>query len=124
MSELERPVRGVIVRPDCTYEETVFKQLTDYQKAIDGFITAVRFYSYDGAEVACGYVDDEGLLKRLPLNPLGSAISFLFGNSPYLAGNLIIVGKADAEGYDTDAPDYLLELVRNICDGSKLESDV
>ena len=120
MSDLERPVKGVIVRPDCTYEETVFKQLTDYQKAIDGFITAVRFYSYDGAEVACGYVDDEGLLKRLPLNPLGSAISFLFGNSPYLAGNLVIVGKADAEGYDTDAPDYLLELVRNICDGSKL----
>jgi hypothetical protein len=124
MSELERPVRGVVIRPDCTYEEVVFKQLTDYQKAIDGFITAVRFYSYDGVEVACGYVDDEGLLKKLPLNPLGSAISFLFGNSPYLAGNLIIVGKADAEGYDTDAPEYLLELVRNICDGSRQESDV
>lgn len=121
---MNRPVKGVVIRPDCTFEELTLKELTDYQTAIGGFITGVKLFNFDGKEVACGYVDDEGILKRLPLNALGSAISFLFGNTPYLAGNLLIVGKADAEGYDTDVPEYLLELVRNVCDGSKLDSDV
>lgn len=121
---LERPIKGVVIRPDSTYEVVTLKELTDYQRIIDGFITAVRFYSFEGKSVACGYVDDEGILKRLPLNPLGSAISFLFGNNPYLAGDLIIVGDADEEGYDTDVPDYILKLVENVCDGSKQESDV
>jgi hypothetical protein len=112
---MSKPVKGVVIRPDCSCEEITFKQLTDYQQAIDGFITAVRFYNYDGEEVACGYVDDEGLLKSKPLNPFGSAISFLFGNTPYLAGNLVIVGKADDEGYDTDIPEFLLDLVKSIC---------
>jgi hypothetical protein len=59
-------------------------------------------------------VDDEGLLKGSAMNPLGSAISFLFGNTPHLVGNIVIVGKSDDEGYDTDIPDYLLTLIQNI----------
>ena len=45
---------------------------------------------------------------------MGSAISFLFGNTPYLVGNMVLVGKSDDEGYDTDIPDYLLTLIKNI----------
>lgn len=107
-------VQGVIIKPDGTHVEKVFKQLTDYQDAINGYIEAVRLYDYNGVEVACAYVDDEGLLKQLPLNPMGSAISFLFGNTPYLAGNVVIVGKADNQGYDTDIPEYLSTLIKNI----------
>jgi len=107
-------VQGVIIKPDGTHVEKVFKQLTDYQDAINGYIEAVRLYDYNGVEVACAYVDDEGLLKQLPLNPLGSAISFLFGNTPYLTGNVVVVGKADNQGYDTDIPEYLSILIRNI----------
>jgi len=96
-----KEVQGVIIKPDGTHIEKVFKQLTDYQDAIDG-------------EVACAYVDDEGLPKHLPLNPLASAISFLFGNTPYLTGNVVIVGKSNDEGNDTDIPEYLSTLIKNI----------
>lgn len=113
MSEL-RNVKGIVIKPNGTHLEKVFKQLTDYQDALDGYIEAVRLYDYNGVEIACAYVDDEGLLKQLPLNPLGSAISFLFGNTPYLAGNMIVVGASDDEGYDTDIPEYISTLIKNI----------
>ena len=111
----KKAIKGVIIKPDCSYEEVMFKHLTDYQQGVDGFIEAVRLYNYNGEEVACAYVDEDGLNKKLPLNPLGSAISFLFGNTPYLAGNVIVVGKSDEDGFDTDIPSYLLTLVENIC---------
>lgn len=109
-----KEAKGVVIRTNCTHEERLFKQLSDYQEAIDGFIDAVRLYDYNGNEVACAYVDDEGLLKGLPLNPLASAISFLFGNTPHLVGNMVIVGKCDDEGYDTDIPEFLLTLIKQI----------
>lgn len=115
-------IKGVVIRPDCTYEIKTFADVTDYSNAVEGFITTVPFYNFDGKPIALGYVDDEGILKRLPLNPLGSALSFLFGNTPYLAGNLVIVGNPDDEGFDTDIPEYLLSLTQNVCDGSKLEA--
>jgi hypothetical protein len=110
----QKPVNGVVIRPDGTHTEALFKQLADYQGAIDGWITAVRLYDYNGQEIACAYVDDEGLLKNLPLNPMASALSFLFGNTPHLVGNAVIVGRSDDEGYDTDLPEFILTLVRNI----------
>ncbi len=109
-----KEVKGVVVNPDGTHEVRLFKQLSDYQIAVHGIIDAVRLYDYNGLEVACAYVDDEGLLKNSALNPLASAISFLFGNTPHLVGSVAIVGKSDDEGYDTDIPDYLLTLIENI----------
>lgn len=110
----QSPVQGVVIYTDGCHEQKVFKELTDYQTAIDGYLTGVRLYDYRGNEAACAYVDDEGLLKSKSLNPLASAISFLFGNTPHLVGNMVIVGKSDDEGYDTDIPDYLIALIKNI----------
>lgn len=118
-----KPVKGVIIRTNCTQEEVVLQEITDYQKAVGGFIDAVRLYDYNGEEVACAYVDDEGLLKQKSLNPFASAISFLFGNNPYLVGDVVIVGKTDSEGYDTDIPEFLKTLIANIC-AVKEEADV
>jgi hypothetical protein len=109
-----KEVNGVIIRADGTHESKVFKQLSDYQQAVHGVIDAVRLYNYNGEEIGCMYVDDEGLLKNSALNPLASAISFLFGNTPHLVGDVAIVGKSDDEGYDTDIPWYLLSLIQNI----------
>lgn len=109
-----KPVNGVVIHPDGTHEEKVFKQLEDYQAAIAGWITAVRLYDYNGDEIACAYVDDEGLLKNLPLNPMASALSFLFGNTPHLVGNAVLVGGNDGEGYDTDLPEFITTLIKNI----------
>ena len=113
MTDLKE-VKGVVINADCTHEEKVFKTLRDYTESVDGLIDAVRLYDYNGNEVACAYVDDEGLLKSKPLNPLGSAISFLFGNTPHLVGNIVVVGKSDGEGYDTDIPEFLLSLIKQI----------
>lgn len=111
----QKPVKGVVINTDGTHEVRLFKQLSDYQQVFDGgFITAVRLYDYNAREAANMYVDDEGLLKSLTLNPMASALSFLFGNTPHLVGRAIIVGKCDYEGYDTDLPDYLLTLIQNI----------
>jgi hypothetical protein len=109
-----KPVKGVVIRPDGTHEEKLFKQLPDYQTGVDGTIDAVRLYDYNGLEIANLYVNDDGLLIGLPLNPMASALSFLFGNTPHIVGNVVAVGKADDEGYDTDLPEYLLTLIRNI----------
>ncbi len=111
---MSKSAKGVVIKPDGTHEEKVFKQLLDYQTSVNGIIDAVRLYDYNGVGVGCAYVDDAGLLKGSPLNPLGSAISFLFGNTPHLVGNIVLVGKSDDEGYDTDIPEYLLTLIRNI----------
>ena len=113
MSELKE-VKGVVIYTDGCHEEKVFKQLSDYQAVVDGFIAGVHLYDYRGEEAGCAYVDDEGLLKNKTLNPLASAISFLFGNTPHLVGNMVLVGKSDDEGYDTDIPEYLLALIKNI----------
>lgn len=110
----QKPVKGVVINTDGTHEEKLFKQLSDYQEVFNGFITAVRLFNYNGLEAATMYVDDEGLLKGLTLNPMASALSFLFGNTPHLVGRAIIVGKSDDEGYDTDLPEYLLTLIQNI----------
>ncbi len=48
----QRPVKGVVIRPDGTHEEKLFKQLPDYQTGVDGTIEAVRLYDYNGMEVA------------------------------------------------------------------------
>jgi hypothetical protein len=45
------------------------------------------------------YVHDEGLLIDLPTN---NAVSLLFRR--ILAGDAVLVGLADDEGYDTDVP--------------------
>jgi len=109
-----KPIKGLVINPSGKHLEKLFKQLTDYQDAIGGYIEAVRLYDYNGVEVACAYVDEEGLIKQLPLNPMGGAISFLFGNTPYLTGNMIVVGGVDSEGYDTDIPEYLSTLIKSI----------
>jgi hypothetical protein len=96
------------MRRDCLNNFPIIKQ--PYKELLMRFVYTITM----AEEVGCAYVDDEGLLKGLSMNPLGSAISFLFGNTPHLVGNIVIVGKSDGEGYDTDIPDYLLTLIKNI----------
>jgi hypothetical protein len=109
-----KPINGVIIYPDGTHEERLFKQLDDYKDAIGGWITAVNLYDYNGMQIACAYVDDEGLLKELSLNPMAGALSFLFGNTPHLMGNAVLVGRVDDEGYNTDLPEFIVTLIKNI----------
>ena len=108
-------VQGVVIYPDATHEVRTFKQLKDYQDAVGGLIESVRFYDYNADEVAQAYVNEEGWITNEPqMNPLAGALSFLFGNNAMLAGAMVIVGKGDGEGYDTNIPDWLLTLIKQI----------
>ena len=108
-------VKGVLIFPDGTYEEKVFKQLSDYQSAVDGLIEPVRLFDGKGNDYATGYVNEEGLLQSLPLNTTASALSMLLGNNPMLVGNMIIVGTCDDEGYDTNINETLLNFIKDMC---------
>lgn len=123
MSDTMKPVKGMVLFANGTGEERTFTCLNDLQTAVDGFITSVRLYDGKGDEYAQAYVDDEGLLKGLPLNYQASALSFLLGNTPQLVGNMVIVGTADEDGWDTDINPVLLEFLKSIIPNKKEQDD-
>ena len=114
---MPREVNGIVVFPNGTYERRVFKQLSDYQSAVGGYIEAIRLYDYTyEKEVATIYVDEEGRIKydNPRINVVAGGISHLLNNENMLYGNAIIVGAGDGEGYDTDIPDWLLNFVDKV----------
>jgi hypothetical protein len=73
---------------------------------VGGYFDIARNYNpHINAEVTA-YVHDEGLIIGLPVNVLASMII-----GQYLVGDAVIVGKTDSEGYDTDVPNELLEVI-------------
>jgi len=107
-------VTGIVIKADGTYKEQVFKQLSDYQEAVGGFIETVRLFDAQGNDYATAYVNEEGLLIGAPLNYFASGLSFILGNQPTLVGNVIILGKGDGNGYDTNIPQELLAFIYRI----------
>ena len=116
--------KGVVLYTDGTYEEKVFKQLSDMQAAVDGLIEPIAMRDFDGAGVCQGYVNEEGLLKGLSINTVASALSFMFGNSPTIVGNMIVLGLTDRHGNDTDIPKDILTFISHVCGNrAKLEAE-
>jgi hypothetical protein len=116
--------KGAVLYADGTYEEKVFKQLSDMQAAVDGLIEPIRMHDFYGAGVCQGYVNEEGLLKQLPLNSVASALSFMFGNAPTIVGNMIVLGLDDGDGNDTDIPQDILAFISRVCGNrEKLEAE-
>jgi hypothetical protein len=116
--------KGVVLYTDGTYEEKVFKQLSDMQAAVDGLIEPIRMHDFYGAGVCQGYVNEEGLLKQLPINSVAAALSFMFGNTPSIVGNMIVLGLDDGDGNDTDIPQDILAFISRVCGNRvKLEAE-
>jgi hypothetical protein len=116
--------KGAVLYPDGTYEEKDFNELKDMQSAVNGLIEIVHMYDYYGDEVLTGYVNEEGILLGLPLNTVASALSFMFGNNPMMLGNMIVLGKDDGEGNDTDIPQDILAFIKKVCaDKNKIEAE-
>jgi|TARA_R110000822_G_scaffold3087_4_gene14034 hypothetical protein len=116
--------KGVILHTDGTYEEKVFKQLSDMQTAVDGLIEPIGMHDFYGAGVCQGYVNEEGLLHQLSPNSVASALSFMFGNAPHIVGNMIVVGLTDSHGNDTDIPQDILAFIERVCGNrAKLEAE-
>lgn len=116
--------KGAVLYTDGTYEEKEFKQLSDMQAAVDGLIEPIALRDFYGAGVCQGYVNEEGLLHQLPLNSVASALSFMFGNTPNIVGNMIVLGLTDDEGEDTDIPKDILDFISRVCGNRvKLEAE-
>jgi hypothetical protein len=63
-------------------------------------------------------------MMGLTINTVASALSFMFGNTPNLVGNTIILGVTDEEGNDTDIPQDILDFIKRVCgDRKKLEAE-
>ena len=116
--------KGVVLYTDGTYEEKEFKQLSDMQAAVGGLIEPIGMHDYYGSGVCQGYVNEEGLLQQLTLNSVASALSFMFGNSPTIVGNMIVLGLTDSHGNDTDIPQDILTFISRVCGNrAKLEAE-
>lgn len=78
-------------------------RLEVYQNLVGGWIEVVHAAGLQGYHSAM-VVNEEGILLDLPVNPLAS---MLYGD--YIAGDVVIVGRADPEF--TDIPDELAEIL-------------
>lgn len=110
---MSRNVNGVVIHVDGTYERKQFKQLSDYQASVGGLIEAVRLYGHSYEEIACMYVNEEGILLGLPINEVATKLSFLFKNDNILCGDAVIVGASDEEGEDMDIPEWLTKFIEH-----------
>ena len=123
MSNKHPTVKGVVIFTDGTYEERVFKQLSDMQAAVGGLIEIVKLFDGFGNNFATAYVNEEGLLHGLPINGFAGALSFMLGNNPMLVGNMIVVGLDDGDGYDTDIDEQLLAFIKKVLPERKVIED-
>lgn len=90
----------IIVDPDGTVRHTdIENELGAFQAIVGGYIEGVY------GRVGTIYVNEEGLLRSLPVNPLATLFAerVLGRQAQYpLVGTVFIVGPADTEGDDTD----------------------
>lgn len=102
-------IRVVIVDPDGTVRDTEIENaLGSFQAVVGGYIEGVF------GNVAVVYVNEEGLLLRLPPNPLATLFANrILGAGVVLHGTALIVGPGDGEGKDThvrqSVVDYYME---------------
>lgn len=117
---MSKNVNGVVIHADGTYSRKQFKQLSDYQQAVGGLIEPVRLLNHTYEEIACMYVNEEGLLIGLPFNERATKLSFLFQSDNLLVGDAVIIGASDEEGDDTDIPEWLAKFIENTHEEAKV----
>tara|TARA_R100001510_G_C7565572_1_gene144003 strand:- start:85 stop:474 length:390 start_codon:yes stop_codon:yes gene_type:complete len=87
----------VIIKADASVEvKRVDGSLEAYQQIVGGYIEPVDF-TWNGRRMSA-YVNEEGLIHQLPINPLLCAIV----GHPVLCGDAVIVGAPDKDGETTD----------------------
>lgn len=106
-------VQGIVIPADAEapLELREFATLEDYQAVVGGCIEAVDLLDF-GVTI---YVNEEGLLRHLPLN---SRASFLWWyhvpearQKAMLIGDAVVVGLPDRSGKNTDLPATVRQLL-------------
>lgn len=106
-------VQGIVIPADAEspLRRRDFARLEAYQAAVGGWIEAVDLLNF-GVTI---YVNEEGLLRHLPLN---SRASFLWWyhvpemrQKAMLVGDAVPIGLPDRNGNSTDLPDAVREIL-------------
>lgn len=92
---------------DAPLEHRELTTLEDYQAAVSGYIEAVDLPDA-GATL---FVNEEGLLRRLPFNPRATFLWWFWvlaaRHKAMLVGDAVLVGTSDQRGDETDVPEPL-----------------
>lgn len=105
-------VRGIYLPTDDREDLVVreFSGVDDYARSVDGYIEAVDVPDL-GVTI---YVNEEGLLRRLPFNSRASFLWWYYepaARESLLVGDAVIVGWPDADGESTDVPETAFRLL-------------
>ena len=110
---------GLVIHTDGTYELKEFKQYTDFNDVLGGYLEGIKMYSLGtNKQSGFAYINEEGKLLGLKPNRDGTLIAWLshaIHDSDVIAGNLIIMGAGDGEGNDTDVEQIWVDLVQHFC---------
>jgi len=116
-------MKAVIIRADDSRELVEFTRETEYETisgAVDGYIERIPLPSR-GADM---WVNEEGKLKHLPLNHGATRLwEENYGCTDYTAGDAIVTGAADGEGYMTGLSDTQIEQLMPAAPAVELPED-
>lgn len=107
--------QGIFIPSDqeTPLQQREFRTLEDYQQAVGGYIEAVDLPDA-GATM---FVNEEGLLRRLPFNPRATFLWWFWvpaaRNKEMLVGDAVVVGTSDRRGDETDIPSELAACLLN-----------
>lgn len=102
--------KGIVVYIDGSVEVKEFNSLQDYQEVVGGKIESVPL----GKE-ADFYCNEDGKVICEP-NVFGTFLAQTHASlfpGDFVAGNIIIIGKPDEDGNDTDAPEWAFQLEKD-----------
>jgi hypothetical protein len=94
--------KGLLITTAGELAIAAFAELEDYQRAVGGYIETVTIDDRHAL-----IANEEGLIHRLPINPLASAIA----QRP-IVGDVVLVGTDDASGEFVDVDDSLVDGIR------------
>ena len=114
-------MKGIVITTDCIasikeFNSPLYKSIGE---VVDGYIEVVHPRGLD--EPLNMIVNEEGLIKRLPFNPVGSLFYKTHEHGNPIVGNIILMqdgfinGEPDIVGIDEDYIDNILEQVESIC---------
>lgn len=106
-------VRGIVVAPGCSpVLRDIAVDLEVLQAIVGGFLEAI------GPSCSClpgwhGYVNENGRIEKLPLNPLATLVAYEAGRSggDLLVGTVLFLGNGE-DGDEADVPESFVDLVR------------
>lgn len=95
-------MRGLIIQTNGEKKIVEFTRETEYEtlrQAVGGYIEVVYLNNL------LMWVNEEGKIHNLPPNPIATLMMLEKGIRDIIAGDVIITGPADSEGYCTGIPD-------------------